>query len=165
MDIQQLSASFAVRALTPEDTDSIYALCRGNELFYRFHPPFVTKESIAWDMTALPPGKSFGDKYYIGFFKDTRLAAVMDLIADYPSKGTAFIGFLWWMRSTKARAWALGLSANVLPASVWKAIPVCSLARTRGIRRAMRSGQKMAFFRSASRGNIFSGSLCFKHCL
>ena len=45
------------------------------------------------DMKALPPGKDYKDKYYIGFFQHSQLAAVMDLIADYPQKGTAWIGF------------------------------------------------------------------------
>lgn len=43
-------------------------------------------------MSALPTGKNFRDKFYIGFFKNNFLTAIMDLILDYPQKNTAFIG-------------------------------------------------------------------------
>ena len=92
MIIEALSAQYDIRPLRHEDIDAIYALSCGNEIFYRFHPPFVTKESIEEDMRALPEGKSYDDKYYIGFFRNERLVAVMDLITDFPSKGIAFIG-------------------------------------------------------------------------
>ncbi len=92
MIIKNLSSRYSVRTLGKEDMDSILDLCSGNALFYRYHPPFATKESIWQDMNALPPGKEQGDKFYIGFFQGTQLAAIMDLIADYPSAQTAFIG-------------------------------------------------------------------------
>lgn len=43
-------------------------------------------------MTALPPQKSCDDKFYVGFFEDKSLVAIMDLILDYPVKEIAFIG-------------------------------------------------------------------------
>ncbi len=45
-------------------------------------------------MCALPLCKSMDDKYYIGYFENGCLIAVMDLIDGYPNAGTAFIGFL-----------------------------------------------------------------------
>ena len=44
-------------------------------------------------MKALPAGKDEHDKFYVGFFDEGRLAAVLDLILDYPERGTDFIGF------------------------------------------------------------------------
>lgn len=93
MNITSLSSVFSVRKLNAEDIEIIYALCCKNEIFYQYHPPFVTKKSIEEDMEALPPGKHDRDKYFIGFFEGDTLAAVMDLILDYPEKGVAFIGF------------------------------------------------------------------------
>lgn len=43
-------------------------------------------------LTALPPGKTAADKYYVGFFDGETLAAVLDLVLDYPENGTVFIG-------------------------------------------------------------------------
>lgn len=93
MDICQLSNSFTVRKLDTNDVDEIYELMRKNTLYYRYHPPFVTKQSIVDDMKALPPQKNYDDKYFVGFFDDTQIVAVMDLVLDYPSEHTAFIGF------------------------------------------------------------------------
>lgn len=92
MEIGQLSDCYDVRKLNQKDIDLIYEISCKNKLFYQYHPPFVTRESIREDMSALPPGKSCEDKYYIGFFEKDALMAVMDLILDYPTKDTAFIG-------------------------------------------------------------------------
>ena len=92
MNIKLLSNTFDVRRLSIEDTDLIYNLSCKNKIFYQFHPPFVTRESIQEDIRALPAGKDYNDKYYIGFFEKETLVAIMDLILDYPTKDTAFIG-------------------------------------------------------------------------
>ena len=93
VNIDALSKSYSVRRLNQSDVDAVYALCRENSIFYQYHPPFVTRESILQDMTVLPPEKSEEDKFYLGFFAGDELAAVMDLILDYPKPGIAFIGF------------------------------------------------------------------------
>ena len=92
MNIKLLSNTFYVRRLSIEDADLIYNLSCKNKIFYQFHPPFVTRESIQEDIRALPDGKDYNDKYYIGFFEKETLVAIMDLILDYPTKDTAFIG-------------------------------------------------------------------------
>ena len=93
INIKLLSDTLTVRKLHVTDVDLIYNLCADNQLFYQYHPPFVTRESILQDMEALPPGKNASDKFYVGFFDGEVLVAVLDLILDYPAKGTDFIGF------------------------------------------------------------------------
>ena len=93
INLALLSTIHSVRRLTLEDVDAIYELCRFNTLFYQYHPPFVTRESILEDMLALPPSKTMADKYYLGFYKERVLVAVMDLIAGYPDEQTVWIGF------------------------------------------------------------------------
>lgn len=92
MNIKLLSNTFDVRRLNIEDTELIYNLSCKNRIYYQFHPPFVTRESIQEDIRALPPGKDYSDKYYVGFFKKETLLAIMDLILEYPAKDTAYIG-------------------------------------------------------------------------
>ena len=94
MDIEKFSPAHTVRRLTPEDADAVLALARGNELFYRYHPPLPTRESILSDMAALPPGKGPEDKFFLGFFREGRLIAVMDLILGYPETDCAWMGWL-----------------------------------------------------------------------
>ena len=92
MDIRLLSKKYEVRVLDINDVDIIYDMSCKNEIYYKYHSPFVTKESIVEDMKALPPNKSYDDKYYVGFFEGDSLVANMDLILDYPTDETAFIG-------------------------------------------------------------------------
>lgn len=93
MDIKDLSKIYHVRRLAEADIDIIVEMCSKNENFYKFHPPFVTPESILQDMNSLPPGKTHDDLYYIGFFENDVLVAVMDLVLGYPDNKTAYIGF------------------------------------------------------------------------
>ncbi len=93
MDLQQLSASYAVRRLTEADIPTVLALQSANPQFYRYHPPLPSEASIREDLAALPPGKTAADKYYAGFFSGEQLIAVLDLILGYPDAQTAFLGF------------------------------------------------------------------------
>ncbi len=82
--IELFSDQYKVRKLTRQDIDEINQLMSKNSLYYEYCPPLVTRESIREDM---------GDKYYVGFYQDKKLAAVMDLIDGYPEKEIAYIGF------------------------------------------------------------------------
>ena len=93
MNIQFLSNRYTIRALLPQDAEMIYEALKANTIFYQFHPPMVTVESILEDMEALPPNKGYEDKHYIGFFGEGTLVAVMDLIDHYPNPGTVLLGF------------------------------------------------------------------------
>ena len=93
MDIQYLSSQYSVRALLPTDAEMVYEVLKNNTIFYEYHPPMVTVESILEDMETLPPNKGYEDKHYIGFFRSDILVAVMDLIDHYPQQGTALLGF------------------------------------------------------------------------
>ena len=92
MDISRISDEYTVRRLGEGDVDEIYALSAGNPMFFRYCPPFVTRESILEDMAALPPRTTPEDKFYIGFFREGKLAAIMDLVFNYPDEKNAFIG-------------------------------------------------------------------------
>lgn len=93
MELSKLSKQYDIRFLKTEDIDTILELCSQNKLFYQYHPPFATKESIMEDMQALPPGKDEKDKFYVGYFEGNDLVAVLDLILGYPDEKAAYIGF------------------------------------------------------------------------
>lgn len=69
MNINSLSQKYSVRKLDENDVDIIYDMSCKNDIFYQYHPPFVTRKSILDDMGALPPGKGYDDKFYVGFSK------------------------------------------------------------------------------------------------
>ena len=102
-DVQKLSKRYTVQRLTEKDIDRIYALSAENPMFYHYCPPFVTKESILDDMKALPPRTTYEDKYYIGYFNESRLLAVMDLILGYPNDETAFIGLFMMEKGSQGK--------------------------------------------------------------
>ena len=93
MNINSLSPKYSVRKLDENDVDIIYDMSCKNDIFYQYHPPFVTRESILDDMGALPPGKGYDDKFYVGFFENDSLVGLMDLILDYPEKEISFMCF------------------------------------------------------------------------
>lgn len=110
MDISSISKEYQVRELTEADVERIYKLSVSNPMFYEYCPPYVTKDSIFEDMKALPPGMTYQDKYYIGFFDTQELLAVMDLITNYPKKGTAYIGLFMVDREYQGK----GIGSRIL---------------------------------------------------
>ena len=108
MDIEKFSPAHTVRRLTPEDAGAVLALAAGNEIYYRYHPPLPTRESILSDMTALPPGKTPEDKLFLGLFQGERLTAVMDLILGYPEADSAWMG--WFILSPACQGRGVGSS-------------------------------------------------------
>lgn len=99
MRIENFSDIYNVCRLSGENADEIYKLCLGNPLFYQHCPPAVTVDSIKDDLAKLPPGKTLSDKYYVGFYENEQLTAVMDIIDGYPDSRTAFIGFFMMEKS------------------------------------------------------------------
>lgn len=93
LNIKELSNQYGVRVLNEKDVQIIENLQSGHPLYYEFCPPFPSAQSILNDMKTLPPAKELIDKYYLGFFENDKLVAVIDLIAEYPNKETMFIGF------------------------------------------------------------------------
>lgn len=103
VNIELFSDVYTVRILREEDIESIYQLCISNPLYYEYCPPFVTVDSIREDMSALPPNIAMEDKYYIGFYNNERLIAVMDLIEGYPEEKIVFIGFFMTDKSVQKK--------------------------------------------------------------
>lgn len=132
MNVSDLSTCYTVRALLPEDAERVLPLLRGNEIFYHYHPPEPTLASICEDMAALPPGKTLQDKHYVGFFQGDALIAVMDLILDYPSPGTAMIGFFMVDISCQGRGTGTQIIAQTLEALAAQGMTKARLAIDEG---------------------------------
>lgn len=92
MEISKLSKQYKVRKLDTNDIKEVYELCRQNTMYYEYCPPFITMESVKEDMEALPPGKTYEDKYFLGYYEEEKLVAIMDLIEKYPNDTTLYIG-------------------------------------------------------------------------
>lgn len=61
----------------------------------------------------MPKGKSFDDKYYIGFYQKGKLVAVMDFITEYPNKETVYIGFFMMNKKMQGKGIGTDIIAEV----------------------------------------------------
>ncbi len=103
IDIGKLSGTCDVRMMHDEDADEILDLCLGNPQFYHYSGARAEKEQILDDLHVTPPGIGTEDKYYVGFYREGELIAVMDLIDGYPEKDIAFIGFFMMKKSSQGQ--------------------------------------------------------------
>lgn len=92
MEVKRLSLRYSVRALRLCNAQEILNLYNGNPMYFEHMHSMPTPGSVKDDLTALPPGKTYSDKRYVGFYDGENLVAIMDLIEGFPNPETAFIG-------------------------------------------------------------------------
>ena len=105
-DIQSLATGYDVRRITAADITDVYRLCKTNLRYYRTMHMVPTRESLTEVLTDLPGDMGTENKFFVGFYEDDDLIAVMDLITDYPDKHSAFIG--WFMVNGKRQGVGIG---------------------------------------------------------
>ncbi|MDU7163944.1 MAG: GNAT family N-acetyltransferase [Anaerococcus vaginalis] len=88
-----MSKTYKVEKLTENDIETIYRLCQGNKLYYHYCQAKMNREQILSDIYLKPEGVNEVNKYYLGFFEDEILVAVLDILDGYPDEETCFIGF------------------------------------------------------------------------
>ena len=93
IDIKKLSKRYTVRKLNLDDVQMIYAFCKRNTQYYEYCGKEPSIELIEKDIEITPPGIPIEQKYYIGFFDNDKLVAVMDLVDGYPACDYVYIGF------------------------------------------------------------------------
>lgn len=115
IDPAVLSDEYAVRRLGEADIPAVLALMQGNPQYYRYcgGDAVPTAQGIRRDMTITPPGTSTEDKYYVGFFQNGQLAAIMDLIDGYPEEKIAFVGFFMMEQTLQGRGAGTRLIGNL----------------------------------------------------
>ena len=80
LHISQLSTKYKIKKMGEEDVSGILKLENSNPLYFAYCPPKPCRETVLNDLKALPEGKSLEDKFYIGFFENDSLIAIMDFI-------------------------------------------------------------------------------------
>lgn len=93
MDINLFSKDYKIKKLSEENVDEIYNLCCKNVIYYEHCKPFVSKESIIFDLSDTPPNVDLKDKYYLGYYEGEKLIVLLDLIDNYPDEKMVYIGF------------------------------------------------------------------------
>lgn len=93
LDISKFSNCYEVKNLKATDVENIYDLCKANTQYYQYCGKEPSMELIQQDMVITPPNIPLSKKYYVGFFDQDELVAIMDFIDGYPSEEYGFIGF------------------------------------------------------------------------
>ena len=93
LEITKLSKRYNVRKLNIDDVETIFHFCKSNTQYYTYCGKEPSIQLIERDLEITPPGIPIEQKYYIGFFKNEKLVAVMDLEDGYPNSDYAYIGF------------------------------------------------------------------------
>ena len=118
LNISQLSTKYKIKKMGEEDVSGILHLENGNPLYFAYCPPKPCRETVLNDLKALPEGKSLEDKFYIGFFENDRLIAIMDFILSFPEEDTIFIGL--FMMDSKESGKGKGSAIITEALSAWK---------------------------------------------
>ena len=118
LNISQLSTKYKIKKMGEEDVSGILKLENSNPLYFLYCPPKPCRETVLNDLKALPEGKSLEDKFYIGFFENDRLIAIMDFILSFPEKDTIFIGL--FMMDSKESGKGKGSAIIAESLTAWK---------------------------------------------
>ena len=118
LNISQLSTKYKIKKMGEEDISRILHLENGNPLYFAYCPPKPCRETVLNDLKALPEGKSLEDKFYIGFFENDSLIAIMDFILSFPKEDTIFIGL--FMMDSKESGKGKGSTIIAEALTTWK---------------------------------------------
>lgn len=110
IEIRKLSERYDVRKLNLDDIEMICTFCKSNTQYYEYCGKEPSIELIERDLEITPPGIPMEQKYYVGFFEDDMLVAIMDLIYGYPTSEYAFIGF--FMMNSELQG--VGIGSNII---------------------------------------------------
>ena len=108
IDISKLSNKYTVRRMSDSDAEDILEFCKENTQYYEYCQAEPTLEQVMSDLHLAPPGIGPEDKYYVGFYHDDGLMAVMDIVDGFPEDGIVFIGF--FMMSKRLQGQEIGSS-------------------------------------------------------
>lgn len=111
---ETLSAAYRVRRLTEADLSDLLELAEGNPTYYQYMHEEPTLEGLRADLTKLPPRTTMEDKYFLGYFRDGRLRAALDLILHFPNQETAFVGWFILRRDLQGRGVGTAIISDLL---------------------------------------------------
>lgn len=132
IDIKNLSKTYDVRKLNPQDTEMIIAFCKDNPQYYEHSGKKLSAELIESDMRITPPGIPPEQKYYIGFFNEGALVAIVDLIDGYPNGSSAFIGFFMMNKELQGTGTGSRIISEVLSCLKNQGYKSCRLGIDKG---------------------------------
>lgn len=110
IEVKKLSKRYDVRKLNLDDVEMIYTFCKINTQYYEYCGKELSIELIERDLKITPPGIPMEQKYYIGFFENGKLVAIMDLEDGYPNRDYVYIGFFMMNRELQG----IGIGSKIV---------------------------------------------------
>ena len=132
LPFQQISAQYQVRRVTEADLPELLALAQGNPVYYEHMHLHPTLENLREDLTKLPPRTVPEDKYFLGYYQDGRLCAVLDLILRYPDPETAFVGWFILRKDLQGRGVGTGIVSELAAFLKEQGFPYIRLGYVKG---------------------------------
>lgn len=111
--ISKLSSHYDVRLMGDSDVDDILDFCLQNTQYYQYCGKQASKELVLNDLHMTPPNIQISSKYYVGFYDNAVLIAIMDLIDGYPSSHSAYIGFFMMNKQLQGNQIGSGIIQEV----------------------------------------------------
>jgi len=84
--------NYRITPINDSNINEVFELCKHNNKYYKHLQETATLDGVKNIVSELPPNTTLDKKYFVGFYKDNKLVAILDLIDGYPNKKTAFIG-------------------------------------------------------------------------
>lgn len=96
MEKLNLENNYMIKSLTIDSIQITEALCLKCSDYYMLHDGILPSvEKIKEIFTALPPNKSYKDKFVLGVFKDSNeLIGIIDIVKNFPNFGEWIIGLM-----------------------------------------------------------------------
>ena len=108
-DLAKLSSRYSVRYMDDSDAADILDFCLQNTQYYLYCGKQPSLELIVNDLHLTPPNTPPDAKYYVGFYENGVLVAIMDLIDGYPDSDSAYIGFFMMNKRLQGRQIGSGI--------------------------------------------------------
>ncbi|MDF2536343.1 MAG: hypothetical protein K0R18_2505 [Bacillales bacterium] len=117
--IQEICSDYLVKALSVTDCGELFELYQTNPDYFEIvearHP--VLADCLN-DLTECPPSFPKEKKFYVGFYQDGKLQAVIDFLKGYPEKDIFYIGLLMLDEKNRAKGYGRILLSAVLDAAI-----------------------------------------------
>jgi RimJ/RimL family protein N-acetyltransferase len=96
MEKLYLQNGYVIKSLTMDDIEITKALCLRCSDYYLLHDGILPSREKAEEIfTALPPDKSYEDKFVLGIFKNSNeIIGIIDIVKNFPDEGQWIIGLL-----------------------------------------------------------------------
>lgn len=103
-NLQELLPDYKIKKITEEDYENLYNLELSNIDYYLCtQGRAVTYEETVQDTVNLPPNTTRDQKFFVCFYDNEKLVAVMDYIEHYPSEEIVWIGLFMIDNSVKRK--------------------------------------------------------------